>query len=259
MKTKKINLKKGLVLLSILINFKVSLYGQKTDYTDGLPSVKKITKYIQGTCLKDTYARQVAALSRLSIMIKTRELGGSMSAPLTLRDEALLKSYHDAMTKIYDRYSHFVNPLGIKKKENDQEWTRLWTHYEYDSKLEMEILNLFRSKAREKYLATKGKIDAMEAEKKVGYEAFYERKNSENRKTIWKGVLLALSILFIVSSVLINHSLNRYEFENTTDGGVIEFKNYGSKVKHYAKRDLARLMFYAAIILLAIFSFIVYA
>lgn len=57
-----------------------------------------------------------------------------------------------------------------------------------------------------------------------------------------------MSLLFIVigafvfvTSIKQLHKLNRYEFENRTNGGKVQFKTYEDSIKHSSKKQLWRI------------------
>jgi hypothetical protein len=46
------------------------------------------------------------------------------------------------------------------------------------------------------------------------------------------GAILALSVLLAVFGFGGLRKLNRYEFENRTDGGVVQFESYDASIRH---------------------------
>ncbi len=51
------------------------------------------------------------------------------------------------------------------------------------------------------------------------------------------GVLL-LGLAMFLGALFWNHRLRRYEFENRTVGGVVQFKSYGASLAHRFQRSL---------------------
>lgn len=51
-----------------------------------------------------------------------------------------------------------------------------------------------------------------------------------------------VGLLLFVTAIIWKHRLEKYEFENRTDGGVVEFASYGSSLRHSLKRKIMSLM-----------------
>lgn len=61
-----------------------------------------------------------------------------------------------------------------------------------------------------------------------------------------------VTISMFAIGVLISMRLDKYEFENTTDGGVVEFRSYFHSKLHDTSAMLAYLLKYAAYIMVVI-------
>jgi len=62
--------------------------------------------------------------------------------------------------------------------------------------------------------------------------------------------LIAAGIAVLAAAAFVKFRQNKYEFENTTDGGVVQYKDYGSAVGAFWVRQLATGLALIALVLL---------
>lgn len=65
---------------------------------------------------------------------------------------------------------------------------------------------------------------------------------------ILAGVAFAAGIFLIVRANALKHEIQRYEFNNTTDGGVVQFKDYEESIAHKRKGGRVILLLIASAI-----------
>ncbi len=65
-------------------------------------------------------------------------------------------------------------------------------------------------------------------------------------------VPLVAGVLLLRKAFRLHHEASVYEFENTTEGGVVQFADHASAVRHRNKKDFApRLISLALVLILA--------
>jgi len=70
---------------------------------------------------------------------------------------------------------------------------------------------------------------------------------------------LIIGIAAIVKAFSMKRALDKYEFENRTDGGVIKFPDYEAKKKHDRNHGIAKLLFMVGLILICMSIFLYFA
>ena len=56
-------------------------------------------------------------------------------------------------------------------------------------------------------------------------------------------ILIIGGILSLILGSNINRKLNKYEFDNRTDGGVVKFQKYEDEINHKRQRGYAKILF----------------
>jgi hypothetical protein len=65
-------------------------------------------------------------------------------------------------------------------------------------------------------------------------------------------ILILCGIFFFIYFFVESHRIKKYEFNNRTSGGVIEFSSYGKSVKHNLRMKVLNLSKLTGILLLGI-------
>jgi hypothetical protein len=74
-------------------------------------------------------------------------------------------------------------------------------------------------------------------------------------------VLLIVCVLCFVQGYKLLHAAKKYEFDNRSGGGVVEFKEFGDSMKHNSRKMLAGLLIMVGsfgVPILAVVCFVVY-
>lgn len=66
---------------------------------------------------------------------------------------------------------------------------------------------------------------------------------STNQPAFMQYILFLGGILALILGSNINKKLNKYEFENRTDGGVIKFRSFEDETNHKRQRGYAKILF----------------
>jgi len=69
-------------------------------------------------------------------------------------------------------------------------------------------------------------------------------------------LIIAIGFVILVKGMRINQAVQRYEFENRTDGGVVKFKDFDSSREHVRMQMRAKFVQGFAIFLLVVGAFI---
>lgn len=229
---------------------------QDPGYLGKLPTAEQVfSHFADGSDPVQTLGRQCAALNMLerrffrSHAIMTREVEPHPNT------KKVRKNYGEGFVRLREQYAAAVG--GI-----DEEKQRLWSAMcdnkspgALDQPLSREeVLALVPAEVQAGYDAAYARSDAgvaaMKAREEAATQAALEQKArddlarakiaAETRQFRWIGLLvLAVGAGLFAFAGRTMFRLGKYEFENTTDGGVTRFKSYGAAVRHSLKGQVS--------------------
>src|SRR5665213_3627670 len=217
---------KKIVLLILFFFIVASVYSQDTSYLAGFPSAEKANTLLKSEfSSRDTIrncAKRISALGLFSDFITI--MGYERS--LTPREVALRQDYEDLVSKVKNDFS---NSLPTNDLRNS--FQQSCTQWDGSKVVEDIVLNYVVSPD------TKIKLVKM-----MNYIEDEPTRKKNTHKMYVMGFFL-FGIVSIVCAFMIKYNINKYEFNNRTDGGVIMFRDHGASVWHNMKRGIAQVLY----------------
>lgn len=248
----------AMVLLLVLPRFQAN--GQNPPYLSDFPTVDEVIQKINGDNDFDSYTMRVGAFQHLNELIDKLS-GYNLSRKLTEDEKNLKETYRTATRQLRSDYHNNIQSLS---GELEKKWIRQC--FQYTSKLAPQIEeNLLGPKAnvklaelrKQKQIAIKERKKADSAKtaklEKTLADADEENEIEQRTKLMRTGIMgicFGGGVLLLLAAFRLGHKLQRYEFENRTDGGVVEFPSYEASLRHHRRKVYSKIMYGAAVILL---------
>jgi hypothetical protein len=242
------------LLVAVILGLSASrpALAQDPGYLGNLPTAAQVfARFAGGADPLQTLGRQCAALTMLerrffrSSAIMTREVEAH---PATRRVQ---QDYADGFAQLNARHAALVGPLDDQKRRT---WTAMCENRSTGGLAQPlstdEVSAVLPASVRAGYEAAMARSDALVAQMRAREEAARQqaaqraeadaraaaRLAAENRQFRWIGLaVLAVGGLVFGWSLRAGYRLGKYEFENRTDGGVVQFTSYGAAIRHSLK------------------------
>ncbi|MBU2907536.1 hypothetical protein KO529_22230 [Arenibacter algicola] len=223
-----------------------------------VPTAENVLKNVKGKNMVDTYAKQCAALVVMQDISRLYQFKNGKSKIVAMQ----LEEYSNAVRNVY---SNYLNETNAPDK-----WSGLWKNYYYHTPEfpeEMRELLLsenakvnYNARVKEQNIISGNEYDKMRAEERKVQEA----KDKEEQKITDRYIRLTIFVIGLLLGVFIlikarnwNNKLRQYEFENITDGGVIQFTNFKDAENHRKNKQYAGCLWGLGVIV-TIFMIIVF-
>lgn len=237
-------------LTAALLSLTVTPAAQAQDpgYLGNLPTAAQVlARFGDGSDPVQALGRQCAALSILerrffrSNAIMTRAVEAH---PATRR---VRQDYGQAFTALNERYAAAVGGIDDRKQRT---WSAMCDNRSsggLDRPVSIDaVIALVPADVKAGYDAayarSDGLVAANRAREEAAREAARERaaadeqaealQAAENREFRWIGLaVLAVGVIVLTTAGRTMYRIGKYQFENRTDGGVVQYKSYGAAIR----------------------------
>lgn len=265
-----------LAALVLVISAPREGWAQDAGYLGSLPSAEMVfARFSDAADPVQALGRQCAALDMLerrffrSVAVMTQAV---QAHPETQRVHA---DYRQGFVRLRERYAAAVG--GI-----DDEKQRLWTAMcdnrstgglERPVTLD-EVLALVPAAVIAGYTAAYERSDAQVAAMRAAQEAerareaaaaerareVADRRAARDRQRRWIGFgVLLLGVIMTVLAGRGLYRLGKYRFNNTTDGGVVQFTSFGAAIRHSLAAQAMMWVFFAGGLIMAVGIFLFFS
>jgi len=221
------------------------VYAQDPGWLGELPSAEQVlSRFASDGDPVQSLGRQCAALDMIerrffrSSAILTRAVAAHPATAAVQRD------YAQAFASLTEQYAALVGTMDDRKQRTWEEMCenrpRGWRAKPLDR---AEVFAMLPASVEENYAAAFARSDALVAVT-MRDQIAAERRAEEKRQFRWIAFwLMALGGIVLVFTARILYRIGKYNFENTTEGGVVQFKTFGSAIRHNLKGQVSALVF----------------
>ncbi len=236
-----------------------SAFAQSADFLRGMPSAAEVMKrFSDGGDPIQSLGRQCAALDMLERAFFRSHDGMTKAVESNPATLAVRQDYAAGFKQLRARYEAAAAPMDDAKR---QRWTRMCerggqgvlaqpvTRDEVWAMLSPSVTTAYDQLRRsgDQRMSDRQLAQRQNAEKAAqGAARESERRRQAESRALQRrltglaigGGILALSIFLAVTGFRGVRRLNRYEFENRTDGGVVQFESYDASIRHTRRQML---------------------
>lgn len=226
-----------------------------------MPTAQKVLNEVKGKNKADTYIQQYATLSRLANIVEFQMVDFEELEDKTLMAEKAKQKeeYYTFMKIIRQKYSDEIKSLEIN--ENNKDWDATISNLSYDEDFRSNIVNsLFNERAKKQF----NNVVLRREQHNKKLKEVNEEKQKEKSNAIFNNILahgffwiIMLSFLLLGAVLTIRgynwrKRLLKYEFENTTSGGVVEFDDFGKAQKHNSNKTFSGILIFIGVVIFMI-------
>jgi hypothetical protein len=253
MKVMKINLNHqyGLILCICFGIFTYTLCAQTNKSLFDIPTAENVLKNIKGNNNIDTYAKQYAALNVL-FDVANRYLHKDNKTNQIILEQR--KEYESTMGLLRNKYIEETNKLD--------DWDNIWKAYYYRTPgFKEEIIETLLSPKAKEYYDAEGRrkagisttiIDNIKNEQALRDAEIAQKEEESVNKIIRQVILiigLMIGIFILLKARSWNNKLRQYEFDNITDGGVVQFTDFKEAENHRKNKVYAGYLWFLGCII----------
>lgn len=239
--------KKITFFIVLLVTICTSLWAQDDyAYLKGMPDAKSAASIVETNLINGDiitlYAKRASCLDVLYDFIKI--MGNSRT--LNGAEWKLQESYYNMAEELRKKYEN-----SLTTNEQKERFNKMYNEFKRDSKMEDFAFSTLVSPETKKLI--QAKIDWILNEDIV-------QPQREKRNNLLISLALAIGgILSVVWAFKIKFKANKYEFNNRTAGGVVEFSSHAESISHKSMQGIANLLYGVGAILLFVALFYYFA
>tara|TARA_R110002050_G_scaffold177889_1_gene311116 strand:- start:91580 stop:92401 length:822 start_codon:yes stop_codon:yes gene_type:complete len=257
--TKLVNHMKNLFFLLFFLTFQ--LFSQNNPKFFDMPTAQKVLNQVKGKDKAETYIQQCATLSHLSRIALYR-----MSDFEELEDNVLMaakkkqnEEYNTFYKEVRQRYSNEIKSLELD--ENAKDWDATISNFSNNEEFQKNIINiLFNERAKNQYNNVFSRREQHNKKlKDTNAKKQKEKSNAIFNNIIAHGFFWIVMFSFLIFGVILTirgynwrKRLLKYEFENTTSGGVVGFDDFGKAQKHSSNKTFSGILIFIGVVIFMI-------